>query len=117
MSDRVLMKTEKASSLSSTFGVTEQCTRAHTHTHTHTHATAISLSLLGDNTLECAKTPPPPTMEMGCSEELQKQLLLGVTPLSCLRGSEEAGTAAAQPVRRDRWGGSKALKPDRACFP
>ena len=114
MSDRVLMKTEKASSLSSTFGVTEQCAR--THTHTHTHATAISLSLLGDNTLECAKTPPP-TMEMGCSEELQKQLLLGATPLSCLQGSEEAGTAAAQPVRRDRWGGSKALKPDSACFP
>ena len=72
MSDRVLMKTEKASSLSSTFGVTEQCTHTHTHTHTHAHVTAISLSLLGDNTPECPqsvlRTPPP--MEMGCSEEL-----------------------------------------------
>lgn len=56
-------------------------------------------------------------MEMGCSEELQKQLLLGATQLSCPQGSEEAGAAAAQPVRRDQWGGGTALKPDRACFP
>lgn len=104
------MKTEKASSTS---GVTEQCT--HTHTHTHAHATAISLSLLGDNNPECAETPS--TMEMGCSEELQKQLLLGATRLSCPQGSEEAGAAAAQPVRRDQWGGGIALKPVKACFP
>lgn len=48
-------------------------------------------------------------MEMGCSEELQKQLLLG-RPAKLPPGSEEAGMpAAAQPVRRDQWGGAVCL--------
>ena len=56
MSDRVLMKTEKASSLSSTFGVTEQCAHTHTHTHTQQPSPCLFLGIIPWSALR----PPPP---------------------------------------------------------
>lgn len=88
MSDRVLMKTEKESSLRSTFGITGQ----HTNIHARTPISHLLVSSLGTTPRVFAG---PPTTETGWSEELQK-LLLGVTWLSCFQGWEEAGAAAAQ---------------------
>lgn len=111
MCDRALMKTEKESALSSTFGVTGQCTN--THTHIPRPPSAISLSLLWR---QCPRVCKALQQWKWAGRRVAEAALMK-GDLTKLPPGLRRGRCSSCPVRRDPQGGIKRESQSRFVHP